>query len=190
MRRIWPECGSSISRGTPSVILRAIGRCKLLLSEALPGVIVADALRVPWIAIRPLVRVHRAKWWDWADTMDLHPRFRELPASTLSEWAGTSALGSFRAIPVWAGRQENRLKTMLEERLIAKAGQALPRATNVPPQLSADSSLDRCQSRMLEAIHTMRERPLRGALDSASMSPPRSCLQATDDSAYQLTPIN
>lgn len=177
-------------REPPAAILRAIGHCKLLLSEALHGVIVADALRVPWIAIRPLARVHRAKWWDWADTMELHPQFRVLPASTLSEWAGTGVLGSFHATRAWLGRQEHRLETMMPERLVARAAQALRRAANGPPQLSADSALDRCQSRMLDAVRAIRLRPLRGASDFGSLSHPGSCLQASDDSAYQLTPIN
>jgi succinoglycan biosynthesis protein ExoV len=34
-------------RGDPDTIIAAIGRCRLLISEALHGTIVADALRVP-----------------------------------------------------------------------------------------------------------------------------------------------
>jgi succinoglycan biosynthesis protein ExoV len=177
-------------RDPPATILRAIGRCKLLLSEALHGVIVADALRVPWIAMRPLARVHRAKWWDWADTMDLRPRFRALPASTVAEWAGTNALGSFHVTRAWMGQQEHRLQKMMSERLVVRASQALRRAAKASPQLSTDAVLDQCRSRMLDAVHAMRLQPLRGAPCFTSITPPRSCLQASDDSAYQLTPIN
>jgi succinoglycan biosynthesis protein ExoV len=148
-------------RGPPLAILQAIGRCKLLLSEALHGVIVADALRVPWIAIRPMARIHRAKWCDWADTMDLRPRFHHLPASTLYEWACTSQLGSFHTTRVWLEGQERRLKKMTPERLVTRAGNALLLAASAAPQLSADTMLDRCQSRMLDAVHVVREKPLR-----------------------------
>jgi succinoglycan biosynthesis protein ExoV len=175
-------------RDPPSAILQAIGRCKVLLSEALHGVIVADAMRVPWVAIRPLARVHRAKWWDWADTMDLHPRFLGLPASTLSEWTATSALGTFHVTRAWLGRQEHRLDKLMPDRFVAAAGRALRRATNAAPQLSTDTALDRCQSRMLDAVQAMREKPLRGTGRKPGQDP-RSCLQASDDSAYQLTPI-
>jgi succinoglycan biosynthesis protein ExoV len=187
-------------RDPPDTILRAIGRCKLLLSEALHGVIVADALRVPWIAMRPLARVNRTKWWDWADAMDLRPRFRVLPASTASEWAATSVLGLFHAPRARMGQHRNRLDRMgqhtdrleklLSERLTAQASQALCRAAKAAPQLSADAVLDRCRSRMLEAVHAMRLQPLRGAWYSAPASPPRSGLPGRVDSAYQLTPIN
>jgi succinoglycan biosynthesis protein ExoV len=169
--------------------VQAIGRCKLLLSEALHGAIVADALRVPWVAIRPLASVHRAKWWDWADTMGLRPRFFKLPASTLSEWAGAGPLGSFHATRAWLRRQDDRLARMTPDRLVAGAGLALRQAANADPQLSADTTLDRCQSRMLEAVRAMRTEPLRGAFRSGSSPDPRSCLQANDESAYQLTPI-
>ena len=173
-------------RGPPLAILRSIGTCKLLLSEALHGVIVADALRVPWIAIQPRAHVHRAKWQDWADTMDLRPRFGQLPASTLSEWAGGSALGSFHPTRTWLRRREDWLAKATPERLVARAARALGRAADADPQRSADVSLDRCQSRMLDAVHALRRQPLRG---TAPVPQPRSHLQPGDDSAYQLTPI-
>lgn len=176
-------------RDPPLAILRAIGRCKLLLSEALHGVIVADALRVPWIAIRPRAHIHRAKWQDWADTLDLRPRFGHLPASTLSEWAGGSALGSFHPTRTWLRRRERWLAKVTPERLVARAAQALRRAANADPQQSADATLDRCQSRMLDAIRVLRLQPLRGASAEAAVAQPRSRLQADGDSAYQLTPI-
>jgi succinoglycan biosynthesis protein ExoV len=150
-------------RAPPATILRAIGSCRLLLSEALHGVIVADAMRVPWVAVQPLARVHRAKWWDWADTMQLRPRFHLLPASTPAEWAATGVLRSFHPTRAWISRQEQSLRKITSERLIARAVQALRRTANAASQLSADPALDRCQSRMLDAIHIMRTHPLRGA---------------------------
>jgi succinoglycan biosynthesis protein ExoV len=170
-------------RDPPLDILAAIGRCKLLLSEALHGVIVADALRVPWVAIRPRVRVHRAKWGDWADTMELRPRFLGLPASTLSEWVGGLPLGAWHRGRTWLGRQDRRLDTMSSERMIARAGAALRLAAQVSPQLSTDRVLDRCQSRMLDAVQAIRANPLGGL---SREQRPRSGLQTTADSAYQL----
>lgn len=62
---------------------------KLLISEAMHGVIVADALRVPWQAIEPLDPNHRAKWQDWASVLDVTINFQRLGPSTLFEWAMT-----------------------------------------------------------------------------------------------------
>jgi succinoglycan biosynthesis protein ExoV len=176
-------------RDPPLAILQAIGRCKLLLSEALHGVIVADALRVPWVAIRPRARVHRAKWWDWADTMELRPRFHRLPASTMLEWGETSWLSCFHTTRGWLSRMQPRLTTISLERLLAQASEALRRAAEASPQMSTDRTLDRCQSRMLEAVDAMRAHPLRGPSLTAAAPPLRSRLPATGNSAYQLNPI-
>jgi succinoglycan biosynthesis protein ExoV len=174
-------------RGDPLAILHAIGRCKLLLSEALHGVIVADALRVPWIALRPLARIHRAKWQDWAETMHLHPRFQSLSASTLREWAANSKLGYWHATRRWLDKQDDRLHRLTLEHLVVRAGDALRRAMAVDPQLSADSTLQSCQSRMLEAVHALAANPLRSVRLSAATAP--RCLHVSTDSAYQLKAI-
>ncbi len=61
----WAEAAAAAGvtlidpRGDPAAILAEIGACRLLLSEAMHGVIVADAMRVPWIALRPLASVHQ-----------------------------------------------------------------------------------------------------------------------------------
>jgi succinoglycan biosynthesis protein ExoV len=182
-------------RDQPLRVLRAIGSCKLLLSEALHGVIVADALRVPWVAIRPSAPVHRPKWWDWADTMDLQPQFHGLPASTLFEWASTSRLRSFHMTRRWLNRQELCLKRISRKRLVAAASEALRLAAKVLPQLSTATALDRCRSRMLDAAHAIRTDPLHSPLFMLPSScfrstmNPRSCLQASGGSAYHLRPI-
>lgn len=194
-RGAWQQCADLAGirlidpRDPPLEILQAIGRCKLLLSEALHGIIIADALRVPWVAIRPLARIHRAKWRDWSDTMDLSPSFRALPASTVSEWAGTLSLNSWHAGRTWLSRHDWRLKNIPSERLVTQAAQALFRAANLTPQLSTDHALDRCQSRMLDAVHAIQADPLRGAAfrpAPRAIWQPRSPLQTADDSAYQL----
>ncbi len=160
-------------RDPPEAILRAIGNCKILISEALHGVIVADALRVPWIPIRPIATIHRAKWSDWADTLALQPSFRVLPPSTLSEWANASRLGAWHATRAWLDRQQTRLQTMTSERQIQRAAEALRVATYATPQLSADKAIDRCQSRMLDALHALRLQPMSAITHDDSPYQPR-----------------
>jgi succinoglycan biosynthesis protein ExoV len=176
-------------RDPPLTILRAMTACKLLLSEALHGVIVADALRIPWIAIRPLARIHRAKWSDWSATVDLTPRFRILPPSTVTEWARTSRLSAWHTTRMWLERGQNRLATVTSARLVARAGDALKAAAQADPQLSSDTALDRCQSRMLDAVHTMRGNPLRAAYSRTTAQRTRSRLQTHPDCAYELPVI-
>ena len=176
-------------RDPPLAILQASGRCKLLLSEALHGVIVADALRVPWIPIRPLVRLHRAKWWDWAETVGLSPRFQSLPASTIREWAAASPLGSWHMTQRWLEGQDPRRDRIKSDRRIARAGEALRAAMRVAPQLSSANTLDRCQSRMLDAVHALSANPLRDSACIPLAHPRAQGLQLNTDSAYQLRSI-
>ncbi len=169
-------------RGAPLEILRAIGDCKVLLSEALHGVIVADAMRVPWVAIRPRVRVHRAKWVDWADTMDLRLRFHSLPASSLNEWMG-AGMSERRWLEQRIEAVASAAVPLGPERMIARAGRALAQAAGVSPQLSGDHALDRCQSRLLDAVQALRAHRLPG---QSPVLPRRSDLRTRPDSAYQL----
>jgi succinoglycan biosynthesis protein ExoV len=132
--------------------------------------IVADAMRVPWIALRPLVQVHRAKWYDWADALGLRVRFHPLAASSLSERLRISPLAAShhgrqlldRVGPVLAGAGQRRF--------VEQAAQSLASAATAPPQLSAATALDRCRTRMLERIEILRRNPTQPA---ASVLHPR-----------------
>lgn len=172
-------------RDPPLTVLNALLSCDLLLSEALHGVIVADALRIPWIAIRPRAPIHRAKWWDWSATMGLRPRFCPLPASTVTEWAGAGPLSAWHATRTWLSRRRPMLDAMPTQHLIVRAGSALARAARCEPQRSADAAFDRCRSRMLDAVQAMRAQPMRGsARQGAARQAPT--LRDGRDSAYQL----
>jgi succinoglycan biosynthesis protein ExoV len=175
-------------RDPPLAVMRAIGRCKLLLSEALHGAIVADAMRVPWIAVRPLARIHRPKWQDWADTLDLDLRFGRLGASTLYEWTGASVLSSWHNTRTWMQRQAPCLQRVGADRLLERAAKALCRLAAEPAQQSRDTALDRCQSRMLDAVAALRVEPFRTAVRSPAAGS-RSRLHRSDESAYHLSSI-
>jgi succinoglycan biosynthesis protein ExoV len=143
-------------RGDPAEIIAAIGCCRLLLTEAMHGAIVADALRVPWVALRPLAAAHRAKWLDWAGALDLTITFRPLAASSLSEWLFTSRWPTFLRGHNLLGRARPALDRC---RFIDAAAKALTRAACATSQLSADDALDRCQTRMQEHLQALRRDP-------------------------------
>lgn len=46
-----------------------ISRCNVLLTEAMHGAIVADALRVPWIPVTCNVHILGFKWRDWLSSL-------------------------------------------------------------------------------------------------------------------------
>jgi succinoglycan biosynthesis protein ExoV len=138
-------------RGDPGAIITAIGECRLLLTEAMHGAIVADTLRVPWIALHPQAAVHRAKWLDWSEALAMTVRFSPLAASSLHEWLRTSRIGASHR-----GRQALRFVGPALDRC-----RFLDTAAACPPQLSSDAALDRCQNSMLERLEVLRRDPLR-----------------------------
>src|SRR6185312_10328207 len=66
-------------------VLSQIQGARLLITEAMHGAIVADALRTPWIAARPLFWGHHRKWLDWSEAVGVDLRFHALRPSTLVE---------------------------------------------------------------------------------------------------------
>jgi succinoglycan biosynthesis protein ExoV len=162
----WQQAAASVGvrlidpRDDPLAIIAAIRACRALLSEALHGVIVADALRVPWVAIEPLAPIHRAKWHDWADTLGLQIIFRTLPHSSLLERLRCSRLADFHAGRTFVIRHADRLRGLGSDRFVSRAAAGLADVARAPPQLSVPAALDRCQNRMLDRLMALRRNPL------------------------------
>lgn len=53
-------------------VLTAISQTEILLTEAMHGAILADAMRVPWIAISSNTQISSFKWKDWCKSVDLN----------------------------------------------------------------------------------------------------------------------
>jgi succinoglycan biosynthesis protein ExoV len=149
-------------RDDPLDIIGAIGKCRVVISEALHGVIVADAKRVPWIAVLPLAPIHRPKLIDWAEALDLTIQFHRLPASTVLERAHLTGLSRFHFGRTVLHRQAVLLGSIARDRYIHRAAQTLRAIARAEPQLSRSSLLEDAQTRMIEAIATLRRMPMRG----------------------------
>ncbi len=113
-------------------VLEALCHARLVLSESLHGAIVADALRVPWIAVRTSERIPPLKWRDWCASLGLVYRPHEL---RLPSWLWSSRLVE-PALACWLRR-------------VARHGR---------PCLSSDERLERrcaelsaCVARLAEA---------------------------------------
>jgi succinoglycan biosynthesis protein ExoV len=203
IRGAWQEVAGAAGvtlidpRDDPLTVIAAIGKCRLVMSEALHGVIVADALRVPWIAIRPLAPIHRPKWFDWAETLDLSIEFNGLPASTALERAHLTHLSRFHLGRRVLHHQATRLRGIDGQRHIDRAAQALREVSRAEPQLSRSAPLEAAQYRMMEAIAALRKHPMRGWPNDAdtggrvplgALPAPPASLQGNGDCAYQDVP--
>lgn len=62
-----------------------LSSAKLVIAEAMHGAIVADAYRVPWIPVSTSARVNLFKWHDWAESLNLKPRFYTLAPLGMSD---------------------------------------------------------------------------------------------------------
>lgn len=113
--------------------IREIQRSKVLITEAMHGAIVADALRVPWIPLRLHSHIVEFKWRDWCCSLGFnyspHPK-------------GTIGGISPDMVP--------EKRSALLSALFKKA------ATRFEPILSPDSALERAQSRLQEKLEQMK----------------------------------
>jgi succinoglycan biosynthesis protein ExoV len=150
-------------RGDPIAIIAAIANCRVLVSEAMHGVIVADALRVPWVALLPLAPIHRPKWQDWAEVLELRIEFQPGCASSMTEWLHASRLTARHRGRRVLRLAEPWLRGIARRRFVAQAARALSDAAAASPQLSSSTALDRSRSRMQERLEALRRDPLQAA---------------------------
>jgi succinoglycan biosynthesis protein ExoV len=66
-------------RWPPDRVLDALHRTDVLITEAMHGAIVADALRIPWVPVRTREAIKSFKWEDWCGSVSLDYRPYELP---------------------------------------------------------------------------------------------------------------
>ena len=52
-------------------VLNEIGKSELIITEAMHGAILADALRIPWIPIHLSGVINSFKWQDWSQSMNV-----------------------------------------------------------------------------------------------------------------------
>jgi succinoglycan biosynthesis protein ExoV len=61
-------------------VLTAINSSEFIITEAMHGAIVADALRVPWFGVKAYPYINDFKWNDWAASLDIVVSLTPLPS--------------------------------------------------------------------------------------------------------------
>ena len=135
-------------------VLQQLLASDLVLTEAMHGAIVADALRVPWIPLRPIQERHRMKWNDWASALDLQVPQHTLPASSGLEYI----VGRIGDRSVWGGRLQRRelFRDTAKSVFIGRAARYLQRLAQTAPCMSDDGAIERSHTRMLEELHRLK----------------------------------
>ncbi len=128
---------------------------RLMVSEAMHGIIIADTLRIPWKAIKPLDPNHHAKWQDWASVLDVDIRFADLGPSNMLEWVMTKFWKKRRVIYALRKRRERMFAFGAGLPLSSAIG-GLKQAAKSAGQLSSDASIDRVTKRMQEKVDQLK----------------------------------
>jgi succinoglycan biosynthesis protein ExoV len=133
-------------------VLQQISWSGIVVTEAMHGAIVADALRVPWIAIKPVDRKHHLKWHDWAGALDLDVRFQAVAPTSMAEWLALRDRQPGRLV---AAAKRFQVAKLVEGPLVLRACRSLANAAKAEPQLSSDSALEKAAGRLRDAAATL-----------------------------------
>lgn len=184
---IWPDVCRAAGLayvdpcGEAKSVIAAIAAARLVVAESMHAAILADAFRVPWVAVTTSRHINSFKWQDWAASLGLAYRPRRLPLSSRAEaiakgasfWgvdferhaAGRDMPGhrhpertpaTMRGTPPRPG-----LRAVAKHVLAAPAALALRQARKAEPQLSADAVLAERKDRFRDVLAGIRRDYLR-----------------------------
>jgi succinoglycan biosynthesis protein ExoV len=135
-------------------VLDEILASEVVVTEAMHGAIVADALRVPWVPARPIQAQHRHKWFDWAGALQLKLQPLALSPSNGLE-AAMSLLGGTRKSAERLRRRGQILKSVAAPYFHESAAASLRCLADAGPSLSSDIAIERAHQIMLEQLEVL-----------------------------------
>jgi hypothetical protein len=145
-------------------VIAEILRSRLVICEAMHGAIVADALRVPWVPMRPINPKHRKKWRDWSDAYQLKYVPRHLLPSSLVE-----IIPDIDRRPNVERRARALLGTWpikyIQDITVDLAARCLARAADAQANLSDGVILNQALDKMLEKVDLLKRNRIDGLYD-------------------------
>jgi succinoglycan biosynthesis protein ExoV len=124
-------------------VIAAIQETEVLLTEAMHGAIVADALRVPWIPIRTSPIIFPFKWQDWCLSVGVPYDPKHLSSYLMPLWSYRNHSGIVTAV-------RGKLKMGLITRELRHI------AERTPPTLSRSAKLEQVTSELRERLEQLR----------------------------------
>lgn len=171
-------------RGEAKSVIRHIAQSELIVAESMHGAILADAFRVPWIAVSSSRSINNFKWNDWATSVGVRYEPRYVPVSTRAEavrkksrfWgmrfdteqpAPAAALadagpveiddaGAVAIAPPRTQPSQTGLRGMAKQLLAAPSVLALWQASRAVPQLSDTRVLEDRKQRFRAVLEEIR----------------------------------
>jgi hypothetical protein len=143
-------------------ILQELQATELLLTEAMHGAIVADALRVPWIPVRMYGRFAEFKWQDWSQSIRVPLKLTDIPPIYAQPPRGWKRLDYLvKKGLAHAGMGRNNWKRLgircSTGHEIDRSLEALSRVPEKQPaHLSDDKFLSELEARLLEKLSQLR----------------------------------
>lgn len=156
---VWPAVAKAaqVAYMSPchdcTTVIRAIAQARLVIAESMHAAIIADTLRVPWIAVKSSHDFHSFKWQDWTASMGLSYRPQRIPPSTRAEagakcerfWGFQRDAAGMVAEPsgphTAPGPRPSMPRAIAKHVLATPAVLALRQARRAEPQLSSDATL-------------------------------------------------
>jgi len=142
--------------------LGRISSCSRVMAEAMHAAIVADALRIPWVAVRYSHRFLESKWNDWLSAFDLDVVIHDMPAVLDADLSFKETLKRRLRSPLarlplapdrWR-RMPCRRATATELERAAEWLTELSRSA--VPQLTSEAALARVEQRLGEKLQQLR----------------------------------
>jgi len=140
-----------------------IQQTKLLLTEALHGAIVADALRVPWIPVRLYGNFTEFKWLDFAQSINVALKINDVSPVYSEKFLSQKGIThAFKKTLFHAGLGKEKWKRLTlrasSERDIGQTLRALGAlAKTQRPFLSSDKIIRELEERLLERLDALRQ---------------------------------
>ncbi|TCV73671.1 succinoglycan biosynthesis protein ExoV [Neorhizobium sp. R1-B] len=161
-------------RGEAKSVIRHIAQSELIVAESMHGAILADAFRVPWVAVSTSRSINNFKWNDWASSVGTTYEPRYVPVSTRAEAAAkqsrfwgmrfdkqppafpTASEAPAGEVIVRPAPPQNGLRGVAKQFLAAPSVLALWQASRAEPRLSPDSVLEEKKQKFRTVLDGIR----------------------------------